>query len=134
MKTTFFIALVVCTVLTGCSDLGTPPVDGTPQLSEDVNGLTLSYPRGQKFKLSLDSWADAGYQWDYTLSDSAVVCVEGDVTYRSNNPGVPGGLATATVHFCTGHIGKCVVTMFEHQRWMTGVPPSTTVSFTVLVQ
>ncbi len=134
MKVALFIAPVLCAALTGCSDLGTPPVDGTPQLNEAVDGLTISYVRGQRFILYLDSQIDAGCQWDYTLSDSTVVSVEGNVTYRSNNPSVLGGLATATVHFCTGHLGKCDVTMFEHQRWMIGVPPSKTVSFTVLVQ
>jgi predicted secreted protein len=134
MKVALFIALVLCAALTGCSDLGTSPLDGTPQLNQTVDGLTISYVRGQKFILFLDSNIDAGCQWEYTLSDSSVVCVEGKVTYRSNNPGVLGGLATATVHFCTGHVGKCIVTMFEHQPWMIGVPPNKTVTFTVLVQ
>jgi hypothetical protein len=46
MKVVLFIALVLCVALTGCSDVGAPPVDGTPQLNEDVDGLTISYVRG----------------------------------------------------------------------------------------
>jgi predicted secreted protein len=133
MKRVLFIATLLCFVLQGCSDLGGPIADGLPQLDETVNGMTLSYGSNQKFRLCLDSWADAGYQWDYTLSDSNVANVDGAVTYRSNSPGVPGGLATATVVIHTGRSGDCKISLFEHQQWMKDVAPRKTVTFTVVV-
>jgi hypothetical protein len=134
MKAALLIALLLCFVLQGCSDLGGPIIDGLPELNETVNGKTLLYGSNQRFKLFLDSWADAGYQWDYALSDSTVAFVDGAVTYRSNNPGVLGGLATATVVIHTGRSGDCRITFFEHQRWMKDVPPHKTVTFTVVVE
>jgi predicted secreted protein len=134
MKAVLLIAALLCFVLQGCSDLGGPITDGLPELNETVNGTTLSYGSNQRFKLLLDSWIDAGYQWDYALSDSTVAMVEGAVTYRSNNPGVPGGLATAIVVVRTGCSGDCTISLFEHQRWMKDVPPRKTVTFTIVVQ
>ena len=134
MKAVLFIAALLCYVLQGCSDLGGPIADGLPVLTETVDGKTLSYGTNQRFKLLLDSSIDAGYQWDYMLSDSTVASVEGEISYRSNNPGVPGGLATATVVFRTGRPGDCNISLFEHQRWLRDVTPRKTVTFRVLVQ
>ena len=134
MKAVVGIAALLCFVLQGCSDLGGPITDGLPELNENVDGKTLSCGSNQRLKLLLDSWIDAGYLWDYALSDSTVAFVEGAVTYRSNNPGVPGGLATATVIIRTGRSGNCTISLFEHQRWMKDVSPRKTVTFTIVVQ
>jgi hypothetical protein len=133
MTRVLFIAALACFVLAGCSDLGGPTTDGLAQLDETVNGMTLSYGSNQRFKLCLDSWADAGYQWEYSLSDSSVAFVEGKVTYRQNNPDVAGGLSTATAVLCTGRTGRCRVTFIEHQIWMKDNPPRKTVTFTIVV-
>jgi len=133
MKRVLFIAALLSVLLEGCSDLGGPLTDGLPQLDETVNGLTLSYGSHQRLKLCLDSWADAGYQWDYSLSNSSVAFVEGKVTYRQNNPDVDGGLSTATAIICTRRSGECKITFIEHQSWIKNVPPRKTVTFTVVV-
>jgi predicted secreted protein len=112
----------------------TQPID-TP-LDSSVNGKSLNYSAGQAFSLDLDVSADAGYQWDYTISEPAVVVVVSGSTIRPKNPGpvVPGGATMQTFYFRAAGRGQCTITLVERQGWMKDVPPIVTVEFTVVVR
>ncbi len=105
-------------------------------LDASANGKTVIYPGNQFFTLNLDVHADAGYQWDYSFSNPAVVGLTGSPTIRQKDPGpvMVGGAAIETFLFLTTEAGECTVTLIEHQSWMKDVPPINTVSFTVVVR
>jgi predicted secreted protein len=126
-------AILVCLLLLGCGH-STEPIELEPvHIDATVDGKTLQYMRDQEFALALDSYADAGYLWDWEISDTLVVSMMGEPSYKPNNPNVCGGLCTATFRFRTKMSGYCVVTLIEHQRWMKDVPPRCTVKFAILV-
>jgi predicted secreted protein len=129
------LAIVFCALLIGCAQSAEPDQVVVPQLDASVHGQSVSYPPAQAFELTLDSYSDAGYRWDCSISDSGVVALQGKPTYRQKTPGpiVPGGLSVAVFHFRANYPGTCVVTLVEHQRWMVDVPPRATVQFSVVV-
>jgi len=128
------LMLLVLFTASSCNDKGTEPDAGLPQLDAAVDGRTFQYQQDQRFTLALDSYADAGYMWDWDISDTLVVSTDGNPTYKSNNPDLCGGLCTATFRFYTKIAGYCVVTLIEHQRWMKNDPPLHVVRFSIVVR
>jgi predicted secreted protein len=118
-------------VFFGCSDSSAPT---EIQLDSSVNGKDVLFPLNQTFTLELDLNADGGYQWDHSLSDTAVIHLD-STTYRQKGGGpiVPGGLTVETFCFRTTRIGKCTVNLIEHQAWLPDVPPIHSVQFVVSV-
>ena len=136
MKTMCLLSILVILACFGCSH-PTQPIEqtGTP-LDASVNGKRVIYPDGQSFVLDLDLNADAGYTWDYTISEPAVVMLNHTPTTRQKDSGpvVPGGMAVETFYFRTAGYGESTVILIEHQAWLKDVPPLVTVEFTVVVR
>jgi predicted secreted protein len=124
-------------LIAGCSELGEPLERGSSTLDETINGRSLWYPPGGTFAIVLEEEADAGFVWEYALSDSTVIRVD-SVTYKKYTPLPPpvpvGGSATKTIHFSATRRGQCEVYLYEHQPWMKNVPPWRVVRFSVFVQ
>jgi predicted secreted protein len=138
MKNHIWIAFVtVCFI--ACSKSSTPtnpPVNQNESVIDStVNGSTVKYSVGERFRLDLIVHVDAGFQWDYTMSDTNAVCVD-STTYRPFNPDSirPGAAAIQAFHFRAFHTGTCSVRLIEHQPWEPNVAPIDTVSFAVKVQ
>jgi len=132
------LGAVLLTVLMGCSRSSAPNnpdrhSTGT-ELDSTVNGRMLTYPSNQRFSLELDVNADAGYQWDYLLSDTTVVRID-SINYRPKNGSwnIVGGLTVETIYFRTLHKGISAVDLIEHQIWLPRDPPIHMVRFFVTV-
>ncbi len=131
MKTHNFYALLIVLLFTSCSESSSP---SEPKLDSLINGRNVSYASNQRFVLELDLQADAGYQWDYSISDTDVVRID-STSYRpkSGNWNQVGGVTIETFYFRTMRSGKSIVEMIEHRGWEPNVPPIETLKFTVLV-
>lgn len=136
MKTHSLLSILVTVAFFGCSN----PTEliqqtGNP-LDSSVNGKTVIYPPNQSFSLDLEVLGPEGYQWDYTISDPAVLWMYRAPTSRPKDPGpiMPGGSVIETFYFRAGGIGQTTITFIEHQAWMKDVPPLVTVEFTVIVR
>ena len=114
-----------------CSDSSMPT---QTQLDSSINGKNVVYTSHQRFSLELDLAADAGYQWDYTISDTTVVRVD-STRYRpkSGNWNQDGGLTVETFYLCTKNAGKSTIGLIEHRGWEKDVPPIAVVRFNVSV-
>ncbi len=114
----------------GCTDMGTQL---QMPLNSSINGKQLMYPASETFVLELDLNFDAGYQWDHTISDTAVVCL--DSTHYRPKQAAPlvGGLAVETFYFRTKRRGTSTIMLIEHQGWMPEDAPINTVEFSVTV-
>lgn len=135
MNTAQVAAVLASISILGCAHSTEPDEVVIPQLDASVHGQSVSFAPAQSFELTLDSYSDAGFQWDCAVSDSGVVALQGKPTYHQKIPGpiVPGGLSVAVFHFQAKDSGTCLVTLVEHQRWMVDVPPRAMVQFTVVV-
>lgn len=135
MKPLSFLSVLLTVALSSCSH-STEPVPDNILLDASVNGKSLSYPSNQPFSVVLDVYADAGFQWDYTITNPAVVVSDRAPEYRQKNPGsiVPGGATVVTLYFRTTGKGECSVVLVQHQGWMKDVPPIATVQFSLTVQ
>ena len=136
MKPLCCVYALVMLTLSGCSQpTGLNQQSGTP-LDSSVNGKTVAYSLNQSFALDLDVQADAGYQWDCSISNPAVATTDQAPSFRPKNGGpvVPGGATVETFYFRTSAIGQSTITFIEHQSWLTNVPPLVTVEFTVVVR
>ena len=138
MQASVCILSLLSLMLVACSN-STPPSGPAPD-SEEVmidstaNGTTISYPVDERFCLELLLSADAGFQWDYTLSDTSVVCIDSTCCRpASGDWNQVGGYTIESFHFRTIHSGLCSVHLIEHQAWIPEVPPIHTCSFTVAV-
>jgi predicted secreted protein len=131
MKVHTCFAFIIIVLFTSCSN---SPLPSEPKLDSSINGKNLSYHSNQRFFLELDLSADAGYTWDYTVSDTNVVRIDSTI-YRpkSGNWNQVGGLTIETFYFRTLRTGKSPIAMIEHQAWMPKVPPIDTLRFIVSV-
>lgn len=129
------LALCVCLVLGGCNELVDPGDLGQEIHDATVNGKTVVCSQRVKFTVMLDSWADAGYSWDCEISDTRIVGTYGQPTYvqRGYDPSVDGGPSVAIFTFITKNPGECQVRLVEHRRWMVGVAPRNSITFSVAV-
>jgi predicted secreted protein len=131
----FLLALFFCS---GCTDEGVnvSPWDGTPLLDASINGTEMTTGIDSRFRLELDVWADAGYQWDCSFSDSTVLQLEKTTTRgtSTSNPPTPGGPTFETFYFKAKVEGSSTVTLIHRQRWMLTVPPKDSIGFVVNVR
>jgi predicted secreted protein len=137
MKNIHLTMLGLMILFLGCSDSSIPTqtqLDSSKQLDSSINGKNVAYTSNQRFSLELDLEADAGYQWDYTISDTTVVRID-STRYRpkSGNWNQIGGLTVETFYFYTKTAGNSTIDLIEHQGWVKDVPPIATVRFYVSV-
>jgi predicted secreted protein len=132
MKKYYFLFFVVMSVLDGCSDSSLPT---EVKYNSSINGKTISVIRGYVYTLELDLNADAGYQWDYSISDTTVIEID-STSYRpkSGNWNQVGGLTIETFYFRGKKSGQCFVKLIEHQVWEKDVPPINTIQFSAIVK
>ena len=102
------------------------------QLDSSMNGGTFTASPNDKFSLRLDLNADAGYQWDYEISDSTVVTMEAPPAFQAPE-NVTGGVTVETFYFRVLKGGRCTLTFNQLRGWEQGVPPISTVEFLVVV-
>jgi len=129
------LALSICS---GCTDEGVnvSPWDGTPLLDASIDGTAMTTGIDSRFRLELDVWADAGYQWDCSFSDSTVLQLEKTATraMSTSNPPAPGGVTLETFYFKAKAEGSCIVILIHHRAWMPSVPPQDSIGFRVDVR
>jgi len=117
-------------IFPGCSK---SPQPTEPQLGLDISGKHVVYLPNQQFSLELDLNADAGYQWDYDISDTTVLRID-STRYRSKSGEiVVGGLTVETFYFRTLTIGYCTVSLMERRGWERDTPPIHAIQFWVVV-
>jgi predicted secreted protein len=132
MKKYSFVLFIVMIVSFGCSDSSLPT---ETQFDSSINGKNITIIPGHAYTLELDLNADAGYQWDYSISDNDVIGID-STSYRpkSGNLNLCGGITVATFYFRGKKSGLCFVKLIEHQVWVKDVPPINTIRFSVNVK
>ena len=131
MKTCYLLLLVVISFSAGCSD---NILSTENQFDSSINGTSIRANKNQQFILELELNADAGYRWDYSISDASVVRID-STKYRpkSGDWNQVGGVTIETFYFCGIKKGNCIVNLFEHRAWESNIAPITTVHFNVIV-
>ncbi|HEY9165679.1 MAG TPA: protease inhibitor I42 family protein [Candidatus Kryptonia bacterium] len=134
MRYTLIVSVLLITFV-GCNKSGNSLSPTEPKLDSTISGKTLAYSTNQRFLLELDLSADAGYQWDYSVSDSIVARID-STNYRpkSGNWNQVGGLTVESFFFRTMKPGTCLVVMVEHRGWEPNVPPIDSLKFFISVQ
>jgi len=100
-----------------------------------VDGKYISVTSGNKLTVELDVYADAGYRWDYTISNTKIVEID-SVCFKPKNPNelVCGGATIQTIYFHTIRPGRSEVYLYEHRSWEEDTPPIKTITFNVRVK
>ena len=131
MKTCYLLLLVVISFSAGCSD---NILSTENQFDSSINGTSIRVNKNQQFILELELNADAGYRWDYSISDASVVRID-STNYRpkSGDWNQVGGVTIETFYFCGIKKGNCIVNLFEHRAWESNIAPITIVHFNVIV-
>ena len=131
MKTCYLLLLVVISFSAGCSD---NILSTENQFDSSINGTSIRVNKNQQFILELELNADAGYRWDYSISDASVVRID-STNYRpkSGDWNQVGDVTIETFYFCGIKKGNCIVNLFEHRAWESNIAPITTVHFNVIV-
>jgi len=132
MKSYASFIFILSFVLANCSQPSSP-IDLT--LDSSVSGKTVSYPLNSNFTLKLDLNADAGYQWDYSITDTNIVKIDSTCNApKSGNPDQIGGVTIETFYFSTMKTGLSKISLVEHHPWDTDeIQPINSISFTVRV-
>jgi predicted secreted protein len=132
MKTRIIFILLIISTFFGCSE-STSPTETC--FDSSVNGKYISVTSGNKFIVELDVYADAGYRWDYTISNTKIMEVD-SMRFRPKNPDVNvcGGVTIQTIYFKAIQPGRSKVYLYEHQPWEEDTPPINTVTFNVRVK
>ena len=125
-----FTFIVLLTIVS-CSHSSSPT---EPTWDSSINAKSVTYPRNQKFSLQLVLSADAGYQWNITMSDTTVLRVD-STSYRpkSGNQNQVGGLTIETFYFCTLNVGRSLINLAERRNWEQGKPAIDSLAFSVTV-
>ena len=132
MKTKILFTLFVIFFLSGCSDSTAP---NEISLDSSVDGKYVFVNAKNKFTLELDVSADAGYRWDYTISNEKIVEVD-SVCFRPkySDEIIPGGTTIQTIYFNAIRPGRSKIYLYEHQPWEKDTPPIKTITFNVRVK
>ncbi|OGU51761.1 MAG: hypothetical protein A2080_13525 [Ignavibacteria bacterium GWC2_36_12] len=132
MKTYYLLLLIIIPFLSGCSD---NVLSTENQFDSSINGKSISINKNHQFILELDLNADAGYRWDYSMTDTSVIRID-STNYRpkSGNWNQVGGVTIETFYFCGIKKGNCTVNLFEHRVWESSISPINTIQFNVIVK
>jgi predicted secreted protein len=132
MKAYVSFIFILSFVLGNCSQPSSP-IDQT--LNSSANGKTVSYPLNYNFILKLDLQADAGYRWEYSISDTNIVKIDSTCyAPKSGNPDQIGGVTIETFYFCTMNTGFSYISLVERHPWdPEEIPPIHSISFIVKV-
>jgi predicted secreted protein len=132
MKKYYLLFLVIISFLSGCLD---NIVSTENQFDSSINGKIIRINKYHQFTLELDLNADAGYQWDYSMTDTSVVRID-STNYRpkSGNWNQIGGVSIETFYFCGIKKGNCRVKLFEHQAWESNIAPINTIQFNIIIE
>ena len=128
MRSHYVVLLCLPLFFIGCSRSSAPT---QMQLDSSVNGGVITALPNETFSLRLDLNFDAGYQWNYQISDSTVVAKDAQPTFQPPKTGV-GGVTVETFYFRVLREGQCSMTFAELRGWEQGVPPISTVNFIVV--
>lgn len=128
MKTYYFLFLVIILFLSGCSESVAPTEN---HFSSSIDGKSIVINKNHQFILELNLNADAGYQWDYSISDMSVVILDSTNYIWGNQV---GGITTKNFYFRGVMAGSCGIDLFEHRVWESNVAPINTVHFSVMVK
>lgn len=132
MKTRIIFVLFAISFLSRCSDPTSPT---EIKLNSSVDGKYISVTSGNKFTVELEVYADAGYRWDYTISNMKIVEVD-SVRFRPKNSDeiIPGGPTIQTIYFNAIQPGRSKIYLYERQPWEKDIPPIKTIIFNVRVK
>jgi predicted secreted protein len=132
MKKYYLLFLVNISFLSGCAD---NVLSSEDQFDSSINGKSISINKNHQFILELDLNADAGYQWDYLITDTSVIRID-STNYRpkSGNWNEVGGVTIETFYFCGRERGNCKVNLYEHRAWESNIEPINTIQFNVVVK
>jgi hypothetical protein len=118
----------------GCADQGVSPIDGTFPLDANINRNQMTTAVDSRFRLELEVLADAGFQWDCSVSNPAVLTLD-SVSFRTLAvPPAVGGPVWETFYFCAKTKGASAVQLVHHQAWLPTEPPRDALSFLVYVR
>ena len=132
MKKYYLLFLIIISFLFGCSD---NVISTENQFDSSINGKNVSINKNHQFILELDLNADAGYQWDYSMTDTSVIRID-STNYRpkSGNWNQVSGVTIETFYFCGIKKGNCIVNLFEHRVWESNIEPINNIQFNVIVK
>ena len=132
MKKHYLLFLIIISFLFGCSD---NVISTENQFDSSINGKNVSINKYHQFILELDLNADAGYQWDYSMTDTSVIRID-STNYRpkSGNWNQVGGVTIETFYFCGIKKGNCLINLFEHRVWESNIEPINTIQFNVIIK
>jgi len=125
-----FSVLLACS-MSSCTQPSSPE---EPDLDASINDKTVYFRQSERFTLKLDLSADAGYEWEYSISDTHAVRIDSiSFAPKSGNWNQVGGTTVETFFFCAAHMGRSVIDLQERRRWEQSVPAIRVIRFTVLV-
>lgn len=130
MRNYYVWSVFLTLLLIGCSRSSAPT---QAQLDSSINGGTFTASPNEKFSLRLDLNADGGYQWNYDVSDSAVVTMDTQPTFQPPKTGV-GGVTIETFYFRVLREGQCTMTFNQSRGWEQDVAPISTVKFLLVAK
>jgi len=132
MKTKIILLFFVVYLFFNCSNSTAP---NEIFLDSSVDGKYISVTSGNKFIVELEVYADAGYRWDYTISNTKIVEVD-SVRFKPkySEEIIPGGTTIQTIYFNAIRPGRSKIYLYEHQPWEKDTPPIKTITFNVRVK
>jgi inhibitor of cysteine peptidase len=123
----FALVLVLIFMTAGC---GTKPAT----LTIDDNDKTVSAKVGGQITIELEGNPSTGYTWEEKDVDTSILKQEGEVEFKSSNPGLIGSGGTMTLTFKAVKAGTTALNLIYHRPWETDVKPESTFSVTVVVK
>ena len=123
----FALVLVLIFMTAGC---GTKPA----KLTIDDNDKTVNAKVGGQITIELEGNPSTGYTWEEKDVDTSILKQEGEVEFKSSNPGLIGSGGTMTLTFKAVKAGTTALNLIYHRPWETDVKPESTFSVTVVVK
>jgi inhibitor of cysteine peptidase len=126
-KCTLWVVLgfVLILSLTACSGK-------TVEITEEMNGQTITLKQGETLVLSLAGNPTTGYNWEVDKVDQTILALQGEAEYESDSELIGSGGAY-TFKFGAEEVGTTTLKLKYYRSFETDVPPVETFEITVEV-
>jgi inhibitor of cysteine peptidase len=123
----FVFVVIIALMVAGC---GPSP----SQLTQADNGKTVTVKLGSQISIRLEGNPSTGYTWEGKDVDTSMLRQEGEVEFKSDNPGLIGSGGVMTLTFTVLKTGTTTLNLIYHRPWETNVKPESAYSVTIVVK
>ena len=123
----FALILILIFMNAGCSP-------NHAKLTIEDNGKTVNAKVGGQITIELEGNPSTGYTWDGKDVDASILKQEGEVEFKSSNPGLIGSGGIMTLTFKAQKAGTTTLNLIYHRPWETDVKPESAFSVTIIVK